>query len=356
MNPFEALNKGVFQPIFKLIAQAIVLFHRGFSGIGLGESSGLAWVLAIIMLTVTVRILLFPIFVKQIRTQRAMQVLQPKIKALQAKHKGDRETLNAEMMKLYKEHGANPLAGCLPMFLQMPVFIGMYRVLHNLGPELVKGELVFPDGKYGVSRETAEHFGRAKIFGAPVASAFNSPPSLLKALDAVPTAVKVVAMILIVAMTAVTFVSTKQMMAKNASGSAPDPQQATQQKVLLYVLPAMLAVFGLQAPLGVLIYWTTSNLWSLGQQQLVLKRMPPPGAAAAAAPGREAKPARGTGAKPGRGSAAKPERATPVADAVPDAVADAVVRDAAPARSGAAARPHTKPRKKNKGGRRGGRR
>ena len=343
MNPFEAINQGIFQPIFKLIAQTIVLFHRGFTAAGLPERSGLSWVLSIILLTVTVRVLLFPIFVKQIKTQRRMQVLQPKIKALQAKHKGDRETLNAELMKLYKEHGANPLAGCLPMLLQMPIFIGMYQVLGKLGPKLANGELKFPDGKYGVSAETAEHFGRAKIFGAPVASAFNSSAALLRELDATPAAVKAVAFVLIVAMTAVTFISTKQMMAKNA-GATVDPQQATQQKVMLYVLPAMLFVFGLGAPIGVLVYWTTSNLWSLGQQVLVIKRMPPAStleAAVAAAPASRKRAANATGTA---------AAGAPVTEPTPPA---------GPARTGGPARPSSgnpRPRKKNKGGRRGGRR
>ncbi|HVF18748.1 MAG TPA: membrane protein insertase YidC [Mycobacteriales bacterium] len=343
MNPFEAINQGVFQPIFTLIAQTIVMFHRGLTSLGLAERSGLSWVLSIILLTVTVRILLFPIFVKQIKTQRAMQVLQPKIKALQAKHKGDRETLNTELMKLYKEHGANPLAGCLPMFLQMPVFIGMYQVLTKLRPKLVDGALIFPDGKYGVSDETAEHFGRAKVFGAPISSAFNSPPDLLKALDAVPTAVKVVALILIAAMTTVTFISTKQMMAKsNASKGTIDPQQATQQKIMLYVLPAMLAVFGFGAPLGVLVYWTTSNLWSLGQQVVVLKRMPHPDSEPPLVSGKLPKSPAPTGGSP-RGAA----KAIPA-----PALADGAEAPPIPG----PARTPPKPRKKNKGGRRGGRR
>ncbi|HVE98057.1 MAG TPA: membrane protein insertase YidC [Mycobacteriales bacterium] len=335
MNPFDAIYKAIFLPIFTLIAQTIVLFHRGFGAI-FGETSGLAWVLSIIMLTVTVRILLFPVFVKQIKTQRSMQVLQPKIKALQAKHKGDRETLNAELMKLYKEHGANPLAGCLPPLLQMPIFLGMYQVLTKLRPQLRGEDLVFPDGKFGVSQDIAEQLGRAKIFGAPVASAFTSPQSLLRALDASPLAVKIVALVLIIAMTAVTFISTKQMMAKNSS-TPLDPQQVTQQKILLYVLPAMLAVFGFGAPLGVLLYWTTSNLWSLGQQVVVLRRMPPPGDAPNPTPA-----AKAAASTRGASTATPPVPSQPTTPSRNGATATASARPA-------------KPRKK-KGGRRGGRR
>ena len=345
MNPIDVIYRAIFLPIFTLIAQTIVLFHRGFGAV-FGETSGLAWVLSIIMLTVTVRILLFPLFVKQIKTQRAMQVLQPKIKALQTKHKGDRETLNAELMKLYKEHHANPLAGCIPPLLQMPVFLGMYQVLTKLRPQLKGGDLVFPDGKFGVARETAEQLGRAKIFGAPVASAFSSPSGLLRALDATPIAVKAVALVLIIAMTVVTFISTKQMMAKNTA-AATDPQQATQQKILLYVLPGMLAVFGFGAPLGVLLYWTTSNLWSLGQQMVVLKRMPPPDAVPVSPAKTGAAPrSSGKTAPPGKAPAAAPARASTV-----------TLNGDSPngSRPAGGARPPVKPRKK-KGGRRGGRR
>ena len=88
-----------------------------------------AWILAIIFLVVTVRVILFPVFVKQIKSQRAMQALQPKVKELQEKHKGDRETLQKEMMELYRKEKANPLMGCLPMFLQIPVFLGLFHVL-----------------------------------------------------------------------------------------------------------------------------------------------------------------------------------------------------------------------------------
>jgi len=356
VNPFDVIYKAVLLPIFTLIAQTIVLFHRGFGAL-FGETSGLAWVLSIIMLTVTIRVLLFPLFVKQIKTQRNMQVLQPKIKALQAKHKGDRETLNAELMKLYKEHGANPLAGCLPLVLQSPIFIGIYQVLTKLRPKLESGELVFPDGKFGVSRETAEQLGRAKIFGAPVASAFNSPTDLLKALAAQPSAVKAVAIVLIIAMTTVTFISTKQMMAKNAKAGPQDPQQATQQKVLLYVLPGMLAVFGLSAPLGVLLYWTTSNLWSLGQQVVVLKKMPI--GQAVIPSGRTV-----TDKVAAKKDAAKKDAAQPKAVNDKPSPSSAAVNGVAPDTAGAPdassgsgeRRPAPRPRKKTKGGRRGGRR
>ena len=264
MNPLN--------PIFVAIAKTITFFHDIFGRV-FGETSGLAWTLSIVFLVVTIRLLLFPIFVKQIKSQRSMQELQPKIKALQAKHKGDRETLNQELMKLYKEHGVNPLAGCLPLLIQAPIFIALFQVLRGLGPSIVEGALHFPT-KFGVPSSTAEQLGRAKIFGAPIAAAFNSPRELLGLLNASATSVKIVAVALIVTMSLTTFLTTKQMMAKAAPTS--DPSQAMQQKILLYVMPLFLAAFGFSVPLGVLIYWTTSNLWSLGQQAWVIRHMPHP--------------------------------------------------------------------------------
>ena len=263
---------AVLDPFYWLIARIIVIWHD-VTGAVFGHDSGLAWALAIIMLTVTLRLLLFPVFVKQIKTQRVMTELQPKIKALQAKHKGDRQTMNTELMKLYKEHNANPMAGCLPLIIQMPVFIALFQVLNQLRPKVVGGgDLLFPE-KFGITQGTAESLGRAKIFGAPIAAAFNSPRDLLDALNSSPGVVKAVAVALIILMTGATFITTKQMMAKNV---AQDSAQATQQKVLLYLMPAMLALFGFQFPIGVLLYWTTTNVWSFGQQHFILKRIPHP--------------------------------------------------------------------------------
>ena len=263
---------SVLQPIYVALAKTITFWHDVLARIpGLTAASGVTWTLAIAMLVVTVRLLLFPVFVKQIRSQRAMQELQPRMKALQAKHKGDRETLNQEMMKLYKEAGVNPLAGCLPLLLQMPIFIALFQVLRQLGPSIRDGVLVFPD-KFGVPTATAEEFGRAKLFGAPIAAGVNSPKELLELLNAAPLTVKLVCGFFIVAMSLTQFISTRQLMAR--STTTPDAAQASQQKVLLYVMPIMFGVFGFTVPLGVLLYWTTTNLWTLGQQAYVIKHMP----------------------------------------------------------------------------------
>jgi YidC/Oxa1 family membrane protein insertase len=335
---------ALFHALFGLIAQAIVKLHN-VTGPVFGKDSGASWALAIVLLTILVRGLMYPLFVKQIKTQRAMTALQPKIKELQAKHKGDKETLNQEMMKLYKEHNANPFAGCLPVLLQMPIFISLFQVLKQLEPKLVGGDLRFPE-KFGVSRATAESLGRAKIFGAPIAAGFKSTSALLKALGATAGPVKIVALVLILAMTVTTFLTSKQMMGNNAASA--DASQASQQKILLYMMPLFLGVFGFQVAIGVLIYWTTTNVFSMVQQAVVMRHLGPVDAVPARKPA-TTKPA----TKPATTKATAVPKSAPKPAAKPTPQAAAAGADgAAPTRP--SNRSNTKQR--GKGQRRGGRR
>lgn len=334
-----------FHALFGFIAQCIVKLHDYVTGPVLGKNSGLSWALAIMLLTVIVRGLMYPLFVKQIKTQRTMSALQPKMAELKAKHKGDKETLNTEMMKLYKEHNANPFAGCLPMLLQMPIFISLFQVLKQLEPKIqASGEYDYPT-KFGLTKKTVESLQSSKIFGAPIGAGFKSPAKLLHFLHATPGPVKAVAIILIVAMTATTFVTSKQMMGKNPSA---DPSQATQQKVLLYVMPLFLGLFGFQVAIGVLIYWTTTNVFSMAQQAVVMKHLGPVGATPAAAPKAKA---------PATPAATK--RAATVAPSTANGASAEVDASDGTARTPAAAgarRPNNRNTKRGKGQRRGGRR
>jgi YidC/Oxa1 family membrane protein insertase len=227
-------------------------------------SSGPAWALSIVLLTVTVRLLLFPLFVKQIKSQRRMQELAPKIKELQKLHKGDRETLNTEMMKLYKENNANPISGCLPLLLQLPVFFALFTVIREFKTDAT--------ARFGLTAEQLSEGAAAKVFGAPISAAFNTSPGVLADLDANQTIVRVVAAIMVVLMGLSTFYTQRQMIARSGT---TDPQQIMVQKLLLYVLPLSFAISGAIFPIGVLLYWLTTNLWSMGQQAWVIKRMPP---------------------------------------------------------------------------------
>lgn len=284
---------SILNPLYELVSGIIVLWHAVFGAV-FGRDSGASWALSIVFLTISMRLLLFPLFVKQIRSQRAMQALAPRIKELQKRHKGDRETLNRETMALYKEHNANPIAGCLPLLLQLPIFFALFHVLNRIKPGA--------DGSYEavfrLSTGQVDAAAHATIFGAPIAAAFSSSSDLISTLGGSQSATKVLAVVMIVLMGLSTFITQKQMMAR---ATTTDPQQQRIQRFMLYVLPFSFAIFGFNFPLGVLLYWLTTNLWSMGQQYVVLRRMPmsPAGAgtsgpaAAAAATGRgtaEARP------------------------------------------------------------------
>src|SRR4051812_12518974 len=179
-----------------------------------GTNSGLTWGLSIVLLVVMIRVLLFPLFVKQIKTQRKMMEIQPKVKELQQKYRGDRETLNQELMKLYREHNANPLGGCLPLLVQMPIFFALFKVLNSFKPKIIDGHAVYTQ-HYGISKELVESAAEAKIFGAPIASAFRSSAATVHALEATVGVVKTVTLAMIVVMTATTFITQRQLMARN---------------------------------------------------------------------------------------------------------------------------------------------
>ena len=251
-----------------------------------------AWILAIIFLVLTVRALLFPLFVKQIKAQRAIQALQPKIKELQEKHKGDRETLQRELMELYRQENANPLMGCLPILLQIPVLFGIFHILRRLDPN--KGENA--KTLYGWTAEQFNSASDATLFGAPISSYFSMSAADLADLGADGLTVKIVAAALIAAMIVTTFLTSRQMILK--TGWAEDPTQRMMQQLMLYGIPATLLISGAIFPIGVVLYWTTSNLFSLGQQFWVLHKYPPPSlqkGGKAGAKGGSAKSAAGKG-------------------------------------------------------------
>ena len=285
--------------IYSAISWILLRWHALWNAIGIPDGRFLGtnwtWVLAIVFLVVTVRVILFPIFVKQIKSQRAMQALQPKVKELQEKHKGDRETLQKEMMELYRTVKANPLMGCLPMVLQIPVFLGLFHTLRRLSPE-----------NHGVTRYgwTADQFKdatHAALFTAPLPAKFGSTAQELAALGANGHTVKIIAGVLVLIMMTTTYLTSRQMILK--TGWAEDPQQKMIQRLMLYGIPLSLLVSGSLFPIGVVIYWVTNNLFTLGQQQWVLRKFPPPQMA-----GKKAAPVR-----PASGATAAAKNGTPKA-------------------------------------------
>jgi YidC/Oxa1 family membrane protein insertase len=217
-------------------------------------------VLAIVGLVVVIRIILIPLFVRQIRAQRNMQLIQPKIKEIQKKYAGDREKQSAEMMKLYKETGTNPLASCLPIILQAPIFFALFRVLQDVASATPVGAL---------TPELVKQAHDSSILGVPIYGTFA-----LAAETPNPLATKILAVTLIIAMSVTTFVTQRQLLMKN---TAADNPMVKQQKVLMYIFPVIFAVGGFNFPIGVLVYWTTTNLWTMGQQFYVIRNNPQPG-------------------------------------------------------------------------------
>jgi YidC/Oxa1 family membrane protein insertase len=266
--------------IYYAISWILLTWHSAWDAIGVPIGAVLGtnwtWILAIVFLVVTVRVILFPVFVKQIKSQRAMQALQPRVKELQEKHKGDRETLQKEMMELYRKEKANPLMGCLPMFLQIPVFLGLFHTLKRLNPDN-QGKTL-----YGWTVEQFNSASNAKLFTAPISGKFGSTPAELAELGANSTTVKIIAGVLVLVMMGTTYLTSRQMILK--TGWAEDPQQKMIQRLMLYGIPLSLLVSGSIFPIGVIIYWVTNNLFTLGQQQWVLRKYPPPATATTGRP------------------------------------------------------------------------
>nr|WP_281380858.1 membrane protein insertase YidC [Nocardioides panaciterrulae] len=256
-----AIGHFIMTPLYYAISAVLVAWHSLLSLV-LPADGGMSWVLSIIGLTLVIRAALIPLFVKQIKSSRNMQLIQPKVKELQKKYGHDREKLAQETMKLYKESGTNPFASCLPILIQMPIFLALFRLLDHAAKN--------QQGNGFLTDSLAKSFGDSEIFGVmKINATFVSPAGSV--------AVQVLAAFLVVAMTATTFTTQRQLMSKNMPSDAMSGPYAQQQKMLLYVLPVVFAVGGIAFPIGVLFYWTTSNLWTMGQQFYVIRNNPAPG-------------------------------------------------------------------------------
>ena len=284
---FKSLAGFIMEPLYWITSVVLTAFHSLF-GRAFGPESGWAWALAIIGLTLVIRAALIPLFVKQIKSSRNMQMLQPKVKELRKKYGHDRERLAQETMALYKETGTNPFASCLPILLQMPIFLALFRLLDLAADGETRGVL---------TQEQADQFGTSHLLGARLADTFLTWDG--------DWGVRILAAALVVAMTSTTFLTQRQLMSKNMPADAMTGPYAQQQKMLLYVLPLVFAVGGIAFPIGVLLYWTTSNLWTMSQQFYVIRNNPAPGTPAAKA-------------KIERDAAKAKRKGHPVADDLPD--------------------------------------
>jgi YidC/Oxa1 family membrane protein insertase len=259
-------------PIEWVVAWIIYGSHWVFTTLGLAAGPGTAWVLSIVALVIVIRIVLIPLFFKQIKASRGMQMIQPELQAVQKKYKGktdpaSRENMTRETMELYRKHGTNPFASCMPILLQSPIFFALFRVLNGL--EGISTGDADPIGP--ITRSVAGDIESSTLFGAQLSDVFLQTDSWVS---------RTVVIVLIVAMSVTTFTTQRQLTMKNMPPSALEGPMAQTQKMMLYMLPLVFAISGVNFPVGVLIYWTVTNLWSMGQQYYTIKRMPTPGSIA----------------------------------------------------------------------------
>jgi YidC/Oxa1 family membrane protein insertase len=267
--------------LYVAVSWVLLRWHDLFTALGMSQTSGLGWALSVVFLVITARLLLFRLFIKQVHYTRNMQKMQPKIQKLREKHKNDRAALNREMMKLQQEEGFNPLSGCLPMFLQIPVFLGLYHVLRHLSNS---GSLCPPNGPgrsdlltlYTFSRSETCNGARADLFGAPLAASFRDSASKVEhVLGGDISATRWVILPLLFISAAATLAT--QLMVRASATTPPEGTAATIQRLMMWIIPVGVLASGLlfNFPLGVLLYWFTSNLWTLAQQGYIIRYHPP---------------------------------------------------------------------------------
>ena len=260
----------ILNPLYNLVSGVIIFFHKLLTPI-FGADSGVTWSLSIVGLVILIRIILIPLFVKQIKSQRALTALQPQMKAIQVKYKDDRQKQSEEMMKLYKEHKTNPLASCFPILAQAPIFFALFTVLNGIAAKTDAG-VSAPIARGFLKGDYLDSAAQATFFGAKISQSFLGSPD---------TTVKIVTVILIFVMSATTFTTQRQLMVKGMPKmDSSNNMMLQQQKIMLYLFPVIFAISGVNFPVGVLIYWSTTNFWTWGQQFYVIKRNPTPGSPA----------------------------------------------------------------------------
>jgi YidC/Oxa1 family membrane protein insertase len=270
-------------PIKWIIELVLYCWHWLFS-LFLDGNSGLAWVLSIMGVTVVVRAALIPVFVKQIKSQRNMLAAQPELAKLQKKYKGktdrdSREKMAKEQMEIYKRTGSNPLSSCLPLLIQMPIFSGLFFAVNDAQHD-----------KAGVGlldKTLANSLSHATLLDAPLNQTFFSALGQVQgtAKEAAVSGanyfnVLVIAAIMIITMTVSQFITQKQILAKNQNPEVQNSQYMQTQKIMLWILPIVFLISGTSFAIGLMFYWLASNIWTMGQQYVVIRNMPTPGSIA----------------------------------------------------------------------------
>lgn len=262
---------NILYPIEWVVAWIMVQFHALLS-LFMDPDSGWTWLLSIVGLTAVIRTAIIPLFVRQIRSSRAMQTVAPELQAIQKKYKGktdqaSRQAMAEETMAVYREAKASPFSSCLPILLQMPIFFALFRVLYRKLPEAASSAKGFGPLTHDLARSAHQAivFGHTTISNSFLAGDMSS---------------KIMAGIIIALMCAVTFITQKELTMRNMPASALEGPMASTQKTMLYTLPFVYVISGPGMPIGVLVYWLTTNVWTLVQQWIIIRNSPTPGSQA----------------------------------------------------------------------------
>jgi YidC/Oxa1 family membrane protein insertase len=332
-------------PLYIAVAWVMTQIHAGLSHI-MPSTSGEAGCLTIVLLVVLMRLILVPLFVKQMHSMRKMSALTPQLQELRKKYKGDKQTLNEETMRLYRENGVNPLGGCLPLLAQMPVFFALFSVLRAIAGW--QPGMPLP---YHMTESVVRSAQNANILGAKIGDKV-----LFTGTMHVPLEAKIVICFAVAISVTTTFMTVRQNTKRGLTPNmTPDNPMAASQKYMAYIVP-FFALSGLYWQFGLVLYWVTTNVWTLGQQWVLFKRYPAPVPGAAPAGGGPAgttSAARAAPAKPSavsRATSAKsvapksPGATKPPAAAKPGgATGSSASTDPAPAKPPAAKPPAAKP-------------
>ncbi len=270
--------------VYYPVSAVLWFWHRVF-GFVLGPDNGVAWALAVVFLVFTLRTLLIKPFVGQIRSQLAMKKLQPRLEEVRKKYSGDRARQATEIRTVQKEHGVNPLMGCLPLIAQAPVFIGLLHVLRSFnrtgtgfGHLGMSAQENASTANYVFGAGDVQSFLDARLFGAPISAAVSSSRDVLEAFGpfgGVPSvwSIAVVAVPLMIVAAVATHLNSRASIARQDAAAAANPQTAIMNKLALWVFPAGVLIGGPVLPVAVLLYWVSNNIWTYAQQHIVYRRI-----------------------------------------------------------------------------------
>ncbi|WP_190818628.1 membrane protein insertase YidC [Saccharopolyspora pogona] len=256
--------ESFFSFILYPVSAILWFWHKVFGAV-LGPDNGFAWALSVFFLVFSLRVVLLKPAISQLRAGRKMAKFAPQIQKLREKYKGDRQRMAQEMQKLQSEHGVNPLGGCLPALLQIPVFLSLFHVLRNFTPT-AQSNFVF-------DRAGVESFVNANIFGAKLSNWITQPADQLALFGTDRTSMMIVGIPLMLIASVATFFTMRLSVKKQTDAAMANPQSAMMAKFMMYIAPVGAIISGWFLPIAVLLYWLANNAWTLGQQHFLTKRI-----------------------------------------------------------------------------------